>query len=63
MLKLPLKMSEKIVGTRIYLEKPPVHLAVAKEIYVAAQESIKPQGPWCPYTPKDDEKVFMNKGS
>jgi len=59
MLKLPIEMPEKIVGKRIYLEHLPVSLSVAKEIYMAALESIKAQGPWCPYTSKDDEKVFM----
>lgn len=59
MLKLPLKMPTKIVGERVYLEKPPVRLSVAKEIFEGAQESLKTQGPWCPYTPKDNEKVFM----
>lgn len=59
MLKLPIDMPSKMIGERVCLEKVPVRLSVAKEIYEAAQESIKPQGPWCPYTPKEDEKVFM----
>ena len=59
MLKLPLKIPAKINGQRIYLERPPVRLFVAKEIYDAAQESLDGQGPWCPYTPKDDVKLFF----
>ena len=59
MLKLPLKMPEKIVGKRVVLEKPPVRLTVSKEVYEAAQESVKSGQLWSPYTGKEDQKCFM----
>jgi len=59
MLKLPLKMPETINGKRIFLERPPVRLSVATEVYEAAQESVKTGQLWSPYTGKEDKKLFM----